>query len=401
MEGTKIIRLEAANVKRIRAVEITPDGAVVLVTGRNAQGKSSVLDAIIYALGGKDAIPEQPLRDGADAGYIKLDLGDIIVERTFTADNTYLKVRAAGTNAEYPTPQKLLDGLVGKIAFDPLAFARMKAKDQLTALLEVVDLGGLDLAKLAGDRQTLYERRTEANREIKRLKGALATLPHYDEAPAAVVPAGELAQQVADGERINAERQRAADRLNAIARQITDLKAEAETLTGVVAREPVDVAALKDRLASAEADNDKARANGRYLVAVGEFDTAKAAADKLDDDLKALDARKAAALAAATFPVAGLSFDDDQVFYDGRPLEQASSAELTRISTAVAMAANPKLKVILIKDGSLLDDENLRVIAEMAAANDYQVWIEKVDASGEVGVVIEDGMVASVAAGVK
>jgi len=47
-----------------------------------------------------------------------------------------------------------------------------------------------------------------------------------------------------------------------------------------------------------------------------------------------------------------------------------------------------------ILDGSLLDAENLALIADMAAAEDFQVWVERVDDASDVGVVIEDGSVA-------
>ena len=46
----KIVKLTAENFKRLEAVEITPDGNTVLISGRNGQGKSSVLDSILAAL---------------------------------------------------------------------------------------------------------------------------------------------------------------------------------------------------------------------------------------------------------------------------------------------------------------------------------------------------------------
>ena len=404
----KILRLEASNIKRVRVVEINPDGSLVLVTGRNAQGKSSVLDAIIYALGGKEAIPDKPLRDGADVGFIRLDLGDIIVERTFTADNTYLKVKAAGTNAEYPTPQKLLDGLFGKIAFDPLAFARMKARDQLGALLEVVDLG-LDLDTLAVERKVLFDNRTDVNREAKRLEGAIAKLPPWNEdrVPDELVSAVDLISQLeelsaktAQAVRADNSRRRLSAEIGAAEAKLESLHAEYNNLENDAQNIGLwddEIAALHAQVANAEEVNACVRVKKQYFELEGQLHAAHGAMQSVTAQIQAIDDRKTTALASATFPVPGLSFNEDGVLYDGRPLEQASSAELTRISTAVAMAANPKLKVVIIHDGSLLDDDNLRVIAEMAAANDYQIWIEKVDASGEVGVVIEDGQVVNAA----
>lgn len=49
----KIISLKSENVKRLSVVEVIPkDKALVIVAGKNGQGKSSVLDSIMFALAG-------------------------------------------------------------------------------------------------------------------------------------------------------------------------------------------------------------------------------------------------------------------------------------------------------------------------------------------------------------
>ena len=98
-------------------------------------------------------------------------------------------------------------------------------------------------------------------------------------------------------------------------------------------------------------------------------------------------------LAAASFPVAGLSFGEEGLLYQDRPLEQASSAEQLRVSVAMGLALNPQLKVLLIRDGSLLDGDSMRTIAEMAEAAEAQVWIERVGDGDPAAIVIEDGSV--------
>jgi len=113
----------------------------------------------------------------------------------------------------------------------------------------------------------------------------------------------------------------------------------------------------------------------------------------ISDRMAARDKVKADAIARAKLPVDGLGFGDGAVTYNGIPLEQSSSAEQLRVSLSIAMAANPKLRVIRIQDGSLLDDDSLTAIAKAAEENDYQVWIERVDTSGKIGIVIEDGMI--------
>ena len=95
----------------------------------------------------------------------------------------------------------------------------------------------------------------------------------------------------------------------------------------------------------------------------------------------------------AKFPIKGLAFDDTGVTYNGIPFSQCSTAERLRVSLAMAMAMNPKLKVLRIMDGSLLDSQNMAVIQEMVAANDYQCWIERISENAGCGIYIEDGEV--------
>jgi hypothetical protein len=111
-----------------------------------------------------------------------------------------------------------------------------------------------------------------------------------------------------------------------------------------------------------------------------------------------IDAKRKAigeAIARAKMPVPGLGFAEGIVTYNGLPLNQASGAEQLAISFAIAKAANPTLRVVLIRDASLLDAESLAQLAEMAKDGDYQIWLERVDTSGQVGFYIEDGMVVA------
>ena len=114
---------------------------------------------------------------------------------------------------------------------------------------------------------------------------------------------------------------------------------------------------------------------------------------KLTASMEGRTAAKVRALAEAEMPVPGLSLGDGEVLHDGIPLDQASQAEKIRISVAIAMAANPKLKVLCVRDGSLLDRDSWRVLAEMVASQDYQCWIEVTDDEAKTGVIIEDGSV--------
>jgi len=104
--------------------------------------------------------------------------------------------------------------------------------------------------------------------------------------------------------------------------------------------------------------------------------------------------RKNAAIASAKMPIDGLGWDDDDVLLDGIPFDQASQAEKIRASVAIAMAANPKLRVLCVRDGSLLDKESWRLLGELVDGQDYQCWVEVTDDAAKTGIVIEDGTVA-------
>ena len=166
----RIVELYAENVKRLRAVSITPDPTVQVIGGRNAQGKSSVLDAIWLALGGGQASRAitRPVRDGEDHATVALDLGDLRVTRSWSAaGKSTLRVEAAD-GARYSSPQAILDRLVGSLSFDPLAFTRLPARQQREALLDLVDLD-VDLDELEAQRAALYAERTQVGRRGKTL----------------------------------------------------------------------------------------------------------------------------------------------------------------------------------------------------------------------------------------
>jgi predicted ABC-type transport system involved in lysophospholipase L1 biosynthesis ATPase subunit len=114
------------------------------------------------------------------------------------------------------------------------------------------------------------------------------------------------------------------------------------------------------------------------------------------EKLTALRAYKADVQKNAKFPVADLGFGDGEVIYKGLPLSQASDAEQLRVAVAIAMAANPKLRVIRVRDGSLLDSGGLALLEDLAKERDFQVWVETVSEDKNIGVHIEDGTVVAV-----
>lgn len=404
--NARIIGLTAENVKRLKAIEITPDPHMQVIGGRNAQGKSSVLDAIYLALTGAKGAKgtPRPVRDGTDHATVTLDLGDLKVTRRWNAAGKSALTVTSADGARYPSPQAMLDKLVGSISFDPLAFTRLSAREQREALLDLAGLGE-DLDALDAERSDLYARRTEVGRQGKAVGDPVVddTLPeeetsvstvladlreaqeHNDTIKAAMrkLTIAEASYMQAEAERIAAE-QDASAALVAMEAARTSLNA-----AGVL----VDTAPIEARLADVEQTNARIRENNTARATQERKRALRDEYTDLTEQINALDQRKTDALASATFPVDGLGFDADGITYQGVPLAQASSAEQIRVAVAMAMAMNPKLRVLRVQEGSLLDDDAMAALREQVTAGNYQLWIERVGDSDEGAIIIEDGEV--------
>ena len=412
-----IVRLEAENFKRLKAVSITPKGAIVPISGKNAQGKSSVLDAIWAALGGATHIQSAPIRHDQTKARIRLDLGEIIVTRSFTKNGTTLTVENAEGLA-YKSPQKMLDDLVGALAFDPLEFTRMKPRQQYDVLKGLAHID-LDLEKLEAENQRDYAARTAINKEAKSLRAQIEnyTIP---EDPGEIPDAGNLlglieglrerkARIISDNsDRIRMEQSIASARTRfaELRQQLVNLKADIEKmeqqLEELPATEPTEdldgeIDALEEQIQGISALTEKravcASAKARLADLEIQAEAKEAESQRLTEAMEARTKAKEAAISKATMPIPNLGFGDGLVLFQGVPFEQASSAEQLRVSTAIAMAANPKLKVVRITDGSLLDSDSLAMLHTMAEENGYQVWLEVVSNTADIGVVIQDGEV--------
>lgn len=400
---TKIIRLESTNYKRIKAVQIVPDpdGGLVIVAGKNGHGKTSILDSISAALGGVNAkTTPKPIRDGEERAEIVLETEDLIVTRKFTASGSTLTVKSHD-GAVYPKGQAKLNDLLGKLSLDPLAFTQLDDRDQLATLLALVDLP-FNLDKLAAERKEIFDRRTEANRTVKDLAARAA---EYVSRPAGQpdeeVSVKDLVTAYREGQKLNEEIDRAnnavigwqakVDRLTA---DLAEAQKALDEASDYSAKAPakVDLEAIEARVDGAEAINAAVRHHKAGEKVRADLTIAQQEASELSDALAEIDRQKADGLAAAKFPGGlPLGFDDTGVLLNGIPFRQASGAEQLRASLALAIALNPKLRVIRIADGSLLDADNLALVEAVARENDFQVWIEVVGDGDGRGIIIEDG----------
>lgn len=423
-----IIELRAENVKRLRAVSIQPDGAIVEIAGKNKQGKTSILDAMWWGLAGTRAVQAEPIRQGAEKALIELDLGPYKVRRTFARKKdgepeytTTLRVETAD-GLLVKEPQGVVTGFLDALSFDPLAFLRAKPQEQFDLARRFVpdiDFEAYDRA----DAKDVADRR-DWNRDAQTARGGASLIeapadfkpidekPLLDALTSAADDNDEIAErrrrrveltetcvrQDAEGERLRQESEelsrQAAERLAKATEMFEAARAGLARLAAAQALpEPVDTAALRQALDEARAHNAlgaRAEEKARLLKRAGELEAMAAEATaRIAGRAK----QKQDAVAAAEIPVAGLAFGEGCITLNGKPFEQASDAEQLEASVAVAMAGNPQLRVIRVRDGSLLDRDAMALLGKLAAAKGFQIWIERVEGDGKGAFIIEDGAV--------
>ena len=412
-----IISLTVENIKKIKAVTIRPHGGFVEITGRNGQGKSTVLDAIWWALKGKDNIQAAPIRNGEKSGKITLELQDYLVERTFRrnelGDDYTTKITVTTKDkARMSSPQAVLDGFTGMLGFDPLAFMRQTPKEQYDTLRGLCRLE-VDVEELDRKYKELFAQRTEINRDVKVCQARLSNMQIPDNAPTERVDVAVLVDKVneinaansavqqkqrmrqtllADNVRRGDETARLKARLAEIDRETEQANGQIKAITEYLQGHKIqDASAYSEKIKQAEQINSIIDLRDNRALEEKALRTAQKTADELTAQMQGLQERKRAAIESAKLPVTGLEFGEGELLLNGVPLAQLSAAEQLKLSMDIAMAENPKLRVILLKDASLLDAQSMEYIRTRAEAEGYQIWAERVASDGAVGFVIEDG----------
>ena len=412
---SKLISLEAENFKRLKAVRLEPsETGVTIIAGRNAQGKSSVLDAIQAAIGGKKVTPRRPVRDGEEKSTIVAELDDLIVRRTFTASGGTLTVTDT-SGAKIGKPQQVLDRLFGALTFDPLEFARMKPSEQAE---EVKRVAGLDLSELENKRDTAYQSRRDAKVLLKDRDGHLAS---FGSKPEKVERADteKLSERLRDVRRreeklahLEANKSRHREDYDAIKGKIVRLQEELEMITAAGKEANEQIVAVKAEIEQGESADDLAKQFDsineinsdaqrweEYQSALRLRDEQKEVVNKFEIELKTARESIDQKIAAVELPVSDMTISDGELLLNDVPFAQASQAEQIKASVEMGIGANPELKLILVRDGSLFDTDNLQLLAEIAERHDVQVLVERVGADGDTGVIIEDGEIKSTLSG--
>lgn len=264
----------------------------------------------------------------------------------------------------------------------------------------------------------MYDERTVINREGVDLKARFEAMPVHPDAPEQEISVQEMVQELQARRQAQYTRFQAEEKAKSAAQAVEIVRSEIETLReqlrvkeavlatrkkeAETARQAVDmipvpgpVEEVEERIAQAEEQNRKVRENQQRKAMESQLEAKREQSRQLTESITAIDQAKAEALAGTAFPVPGLGFNEIGVTFNDLPLEQASGAEQLRISAAIGLAMNPKLRVLLIRDGSLLDEKSLGLLRDLATKNDAQIWLERVGTGAECTVIIEDGQLAA------
>lgn len=397
----RILRLAGTNFKVLKAIELEldPDGGLVMITGKNGAGKTCTMDIVSACLGGKKLCPEKPIRDGQKSAEIEVETEDWTVTRTFRkgGGSTLKVVKADGCIV--PKGQTFLDTVVGKIAFDPLQFVNdPDPKKQRKTLLDLV---GLDLTKLDANIKDLREQRTAVGRTLKQATAEVEAAETYPDAPDDKKDVVGMVQQLDKAMHYNHAIELHTENAAALKIKIQELESKLakaneerqEALDFIETSPPVDETSFEEKVHRFEETNRQIDANKEHAIKAYHANQVKEKYEDLTESIRDSEEAKVLALGNADMPVDGLSVDEDGVTFNGIPIAQIAMSEKIKVGLAVSMALNPTLKVLLIRDGSLLDADNLKLIETMVKDKGFQAFLEKVDEDGEgkIGFCIEEG----------
>ncbi|MCI9388348.1 MAG: AAA family ATPase [Lachnospiraceae bacterium] len=411
--GIKINKLEAENIKRVRAVMIEPtaDGLTV-IGGNNRQGKSSVLDAIMWALGGNKYRPSEAKRQGSTIPpNIRITLSNgFIVERR--GKNGSLKVTdPTGKKAG----QQIIDDFIEQLALDLPKFMGANEKEKAAILLRILGIGD-KLAVLEKQETDLYNERLTIGRIADQKEKYAKEMVDYPDAPKELVSAAELIRQQQEILARNGENQKKRtdlahlqDKKDTLEQAVAALEKEIErkkqaldTVTkevGVASKSVEDLvdestAELEESIANIEETNRRVRANLDKEKAEDEAKEYRAQYDGLTTKIEGIRKERTELLGDADLPLEGLSVEDSRLTYKGQRWDNMAGSEQLIVATAIVRKLNPNCGFVLLDKLEQMDLDTLDEFGKWLEAEGLQAIATRVSTGEECSVIIEDGYVA-------
>lgn len=399
-----ITSLELENVKRIKAVSVTPNPTgLTIIGGKNNQGKTSVLDAIAWALGGNKHRPSQPQRSDAPGldPHLKVTLSNgIVVERK--GKNSSLKVidpsgRVGG--------QQLLNSFLHELALDLPKFMEASNADKAKTLLQII---GVEDQLLAYDRQenTLYNQRWAVGQQADTAAKHAQSLPFVEGAPAEPVSAVQLIQEQQAILLRNAENKRKRERLAQLLQEQTSLRDQIDMLKEQLEQVSRDVvtaqtaaadlvdqstAELETSIANVEQINQSVRINQAKTEAQQRAEELSGQYKQLTTQIEDVRRKRRELLEKADLPLPGLSVENGTLLYNGKAWDCMSGSDQLKVAVAIVRRLNPKCGFVLMDKLEQMDTDTLTAFGQWLEQEGLQVIATRVSSGDECSIIIEDG----------
>ena len=410
----KINKLEIENVKRVKAVTIEPtSNGLTILGGNNNQGKTSVLDAIAWALGGNKYKPSKPARDGSmNPPTLRLELSNgLIVERK--GKNSDLKVTdPSGQKAG----QQLLDSFVEELALNLPKFIESSSKDKANTLLQIIGVGE-KLWELDRKEEQLYNERRTIGQIADQKKKYAAEQPQYPESPNELVSIADLIHEqqeilARNGENAKKRQNRenivnslhlSEARLKQLKEQLAQEEATHEKLMGdyIAANKSVEdlvdesTDEIESSIANIEEINRKVRANLDKEKAEEDAKQYKSQYDNLSKQIQDVRDERTSLLDSADLPLPGLSVEDGELVFEGQKWDNMSGSQQLRVATAIVRKLKPECGFVLLDKLEQMDIPTLTEFGKWLESEGLQAIATRVSNGEECQIIIEDGYVVS------
>ena len=410
----KINKLEIENVKRVKAVTIEPtSNGLTILGGNNNQGKTSILDAIAWALGGNKFKPSKPARDGSmNPPTLRLELSNgLIVERK--GKNSDLKVTdPSGQKAG----QQLLDSFVEELALNLPKFIESSSKDKANTLLQIIGVGD-KLWELDRKEERLYNERRTIGQIADQKKKYAAEQPHFPEAPNELVSIsdliheqqeilarnGENTRKRQNREEIRSQLHLSEERLKQLKEQLAQEEATHEKLMGdyIEANKSIEdlvdesTEEIENSIANIEEINRKVRANLDKEKAEEDAKEYEKQYNNLSKEIQDVRDERTSLLDSADLPLPGLSVEDGELVFEGQKWDNMSGSQQLRVATAIVRKLKPECGFVLLDKLEQMDIPTLTEFGKWLESEGLQAIATRVSSGSECQIIIEDGYVVS------
>lgn len=407
-----LVTIQVENFKRVLVFRVTPTPkGLTVIGGANGSGKTTVLDAIVYALGGEKRKPsEAKNRDSKKPPHIRLELSNGLIVTRQGKNSSLTVTDPKGLRGG----QGVLEKFVEALALDLPKFMQANTKEKAKTLLKIIGVGD-KLDELDEREKALIANRLIAGREFKSADGALDHLVEPEDPGEQPVSMAALIDEIGKANDLESTveslrlectdnglgQQGAKDRIKELKEKIATNQATLTRLSGERVALDVrindikvpDVGPLKEKLANAETTNERVRETGRYLEMKADAEEKRLKHDGLEKSVEKVRSERQELLASAKMPLDDLTLENGELVYKGSKWDGMSSADQLKVAAGIAMSLNPKCGFVLIDKLEQMDLETLEEFGKWAETVGIQIIATRVSTGKECSIIIEDGRV--------